>query len=332
VFIFESNPWSGVEPTYTGYSWEDRKQKKEFAARLDKDISTLVEKIKNNQAIEEDVLAYFSKYRNDFSEKPFTNSELIYITLKGSAMFSWEEKKLVLKFVISDRKARGAPLEINGRAPDERDYVYGENALLYLASCDFPHSFTRILINNGADVNIQDYKGNTPLNIWVRSIRGWINSYHSSPIENEQQLFRGYLKFPQLILRHGADPSIPNLKGETPLSVANHFEKVSLVDGVTTHKLVVNYAIDAVQSLLNQTARYGKMLLLPLIFCSALSFATPSYPQAKKENPKNMEYFSNLRKNKPCFRDFVKTSRLRQKTSGMPAAHLPGKRQPAILH
>jgi ankyrin repeat protein len=75
------------------------------------------------------------------------------------------------------------------------------NQPLHAATAGKQQDVIELLVESGADINAQDARGWTPLNI----------AAHDGPIATIRYL-----------LAHGADPGIPNNEGRTPLQTAEH--------------------------------------------------------------------------------------------------------------
>jgi cytohesin len=82
--------------------------------------------------------------------------------------------------------------------------------LLHYAAMDGRHEIAKLLLEHGADPNIQDNNGRTPLH-WA----AW----------------KGHLEVVELLLEHGADPNVQDYGGMTPLHYAatGHLEVVELL-------------------------------------------------------------------------------------------------------
>lgn len=83
--------------------------------------------------------------------------------------------------------------------------AYGETALMRSVFYQRPVEWTRLLIENGANVNTLDRHKNNPLWYAVMMLRGKYCHYYDNIIE---------------LLKNGADPYNVNIYGHTPLSAA----------------------------------------------------------------------------------------------------------------
>jgi len=97
-----------------------------------------------------------------------------------------------------------------GADPNIRD---GDgNTPLYFAASKGCAEVARLLLEHGADPNAQDKNGETPLHVAA---------------------FNGHVDVVRLLLEHGADPTVKNKDGDTPLDLARrrgHREVVSLIE------------------------------------------------------------------------------------------------------
>jgi hypothetical protein len=97
-----------------------------------------------------------------------------------------------------------------GADPNIRDR--GGNTPLHFAASKGCAEVARLLLRHGADPNAQDKNGETPLHVAA---------------------YGGHVDVARLLLEHGADPSIRNRDGKTPLDLAResgHREVVSLIE------------------------------------------------------------------------------------------------------
>lgn len=108
------------------------------------------------------------------------------------------------KFLDRNKKENSKDLEFLLNLPRGR---FG-STLLHNAQSLFCHQTLNLLLDAGADLNIQDIDGNTPLHIAVRY---------------------GYQDTVQLLLKAGADPNIKNMDGDTPFRVGIVNEWLNIV-------------------------------------------------------------------------------------------------------
>ncbi len=75
---------------------------------------------------------------------------------------------------------------------------------LHFAAQEGDFEIAEILINSGANINLKDINGNTPL--WVATM----NSYHGGKVIH-------------LLLEKGADPTQPNAHGVSPIEISPEY-------------------------------------------------------------------------------------------------------------
>jgi ankyrin repeat protein len=97
--------------------------------------------------------------------------------------------------------------DTNGGVINARDRETGEGAL-HLVVRQSDSTYLRFLIQKGANPNIQDGRGNTPMMIAVET---------------------GYTEGVQILIRYGANVNLANSSGETPLIRAVQLRKLDLV-------------------------------------------------------------------------------------------------------
>jgi len=97
--------------------------------------------------------------------------------------------------------------DTNGGVLNSRDKEAGEGAL-HIVARKGDSTWLRYLIQKGANPNIQDGRGNTPLMIAVET---------------------GYAEGVQILLRYGANVNLGNSSGETPLIRAVQMRKLDMV-------------------------------------------------------------------------------------------------------
>lgn len=95
----------------------------------------------------------------------------------------------------------------NGSIINARDKATGEGAL-HIVTRQQDSTWLRFLIQKGANPNIQDNNGTTPMMIAVEL---------------------GYIEGVQILIRYGANVNLANSSGETPLIRAVQLRKLELV-------------------------------------------------------------------------------------------------------
>lgn len=100
----------------------------------------------------------------------------------------------------------------NGADPDLRD-INGRTALMFAASGPFPEA-VRLLLENGADVNVQD------------------NVEHYTALMYAAA--EGLLENVKLLIEHGADPLINDIDGDNALVFARNNNHQDVMDFLET--------------------------------------------------------------------------------------------------
>lgn len=116
------------------------------------------------------------------------------------------------EFLQAIRKGDGTKVmqvltDTNGGIIDSKDRSTGE-AALHIVTRQGDSTWLRFLLQKGANANIQDGRGNTPMMIAVET---------------------GYVDGIQILIRYNANVDVPNNSGETPLIRAVQLRKVDLV-------------------------------------------------------------------------------------------------------
>ncbi|MCW3846814.1 ankyrin repeat domain-containing protein [Sphingomonas sp. LB-2] len=116
------------------------------------------------------------------------------------------------QFLEAIRKQDGGKVmqiitDTNGSIIDTKDRSTGEGAL-HIVVRQADSTWLRYLIQKGANPNIQDGRGNTPMMLAVET---------------------GFVEGVQILIRYGANVNLPNSSGETPLIRAVQLRKLEMV-------------------------------------------------------------------------------------------------------
>ena len=86
------------------------------------------------------------------------------------------------------------------------------------------------LIERGAEVNVKNTKGNTPLHIVIRKQSREIDQPQRNINPNVQNYIKTQsIKIAQLLIKKGANPNIKNNKGKTPLHLTRQLKTAKLL-------------------------------------------------------------------------------------------------------
>ncbi|GEM_PF-4833753 len=134
-------------------------------------------------------------YRNSYGQQPF---ELIFVNLFYYQKWSTYQK--IQKFNRILDLFLGHGLELNDRHNPSEPYLHLLANLGALEAC-------KILHKKGADLNLCDHHGNTPLHI----------------VATKGQYHKEQLEVARFLLANGAAHWAENAKGKTPLDIAQSF-------------------------------------------------------------------------------------------------------------
>jgi len=94
---------------------------------------------------------------------------------------------------------------------------------LHLAVWEGHHKVVELLLEHGANPNIQKNDGETPLHFTVD--RCLLNKYGRTPLHFTVSRYH-HVDMVRVLLDHGADPTIRDNKGWTPLDYGTHCEEI----------------------------------------------------------------------------------------------------------
>lgn len=120
----------------------------------------------------------------------------------------------------------------------------GRTPLHYACERGANPQFTRWLLDKGANPNARDKEGNTPLHILAQSYQDLLGHEailrrHGRLSEIERDRARyigGVVGSARVLLIGGADPSIRNLAGQTPIDIAREVGFTEMVQLLQEHK------------------------------------------------------------------------------------------------
>jgi len=137
---------------------------------------------------------------------------------------------------------------------NERD-ADGNSALMWVVSSDGSEDLMDSLVDHGADVNLQNFVGETAL--FIACARG---------LEDKVEY----------LLENGADVSIANLDGATPLHAAAGFGDVAIVSLLVRHGAAVAAGDDEGDSSLHWAVREGKPEAINILMQLGASVSQPN--------------------------------------------------------
>jgi ankyrin repeat protein len=106
-------------------------------------------------------------------------------------------------------------LRVSGADPNVQ--CYGGNALLHSSACNGDVEMVHVLLNMGADVNIRNNDGRSPLN------------YVGVKTDEEPDFLQSLANASRLLLDHGADINAGDDHGVTPLHLATSMRQIEII-------------------------------------------------------------------------------------------------------
>ncbi|KAL7642126.1 UNVERIFIED_CONTAM: hypothetical protein RMT77_006686 [Armadillidium vulgare] len=151
----------------------------------------------------------------------------------------------VVEKVLNSKARRSGPLASLRRGPGANVQDSSGYTALHHAALNGHRSVVSLLLRHEASVNVQDDKGSTPLHLaaWAghdHVIKVLLTQGPSIPHINHQNkggdtalhfsAQYGHTETTRLLLKKGGDPTLPNLKAETPLDLAAQFGRLSIAE------------------------------------------------------------------------------------------------------